>query len=185
MPIYDFHCDACGPFAAMRAIAERDRPAPCPACGTIAARLVTAPSLALMSGERRRAHATNERASHAPRHSSEGGGGARHRPHIRERPAFVAKIIVDRHFIPPPDRPHRDRNAGRQIRAAPHPVAGSYLSCESGIWMSPLICLIGPAEPGMMSKSKISVGSHRVAQAFGTSTTPEIWPWHGAVPRIE
>ena len=78
-----------------------------------------------------------------------------------------------------------DRNAERQIRTAPHPVAGSYLSCESGIWMSPLMCLIGPADDGMTSKSKISVGSHNVAQALGTSTTPEIWPWHGAVPRIE
>jgi hypothetical protein len=61
----------------------------------------------------------------------------------------------------------------------------AHLSCESGIWMSPLICFTGPADDGMMSKSKISVGSHSVAQALGTSTTPEIWPWHGAVPRIE
>jgi hypothetical protein len=44
--------------------------------------------------------------------------------------------------------------------------------------------LTGPAEDGITSKSKISVGSHSVAQ-LGTSTTPEIWPWHGAVPRIE
>ena len=51
--------------------------------------------------------------------------------------------------------------------------------------MSPLMCLIGPTDDGMMSKSKISVGSHSVAQAFGTSTTPEMCPWHGAVPRIE
>src|SRR5260221_7738924 len=61
----------------------------------------------------------------------------------------------------------------------------AHLSCESGIWMSPVICFTGPADDGMMSKSKISVGSHSVAQAFGTSTTPEMWPWHGAVPRIE
>ena len=51
--------------------------------------------------------------------------------------------------------------------------------------MSPLMCLIGPAELGIMSKSKISVGSHSVAQALGTSTTPEMWPCTGAVPRIE
>src|SRR6266581_4622589 len=73
----------------------------------------------------------------------------------------------------------------------PHQVPGrlfsdhTHLSGEIGIWMSPLMCLIGPAEDGMTSKSKISVGSHSVAQALGTSTTPEIWPWHGAVPRIE
>ncbi|WP_246795352.1 FmdB family zinc ribbon protein [Burkholderia perseverans] len=75
MPIYDFHCDTCGPFAALRPIAERDRPALCPACGTAASRLVSAPSLALMSGERRIAHATNERAAHAPRQSGEPGAG--------------------------------------------------------------------------------------------------------------
>jgi len=80
MPIYDFHCEACGPFVAMRAIAERDRPAPCPACGTIGARRLTAPALALMAGDRRTAHATNERAAHAPRQSGEGGSGGRHRP---------------------------------------------------------------------------------------------------------
>src|SRR3981189_419810 len=65
------------------------------------------------------------------------------------------------------------------------PSRRDYLSCESGIWMSLLMCLMGPADDGMMSKSKISVGSHSVAQALGTSTTPEMWPWHGAVPRIE
>ncbi|KAG8152479.1 FmdB family zinc ribbon protein [Burkholderia catarinensis] len=79
MPIYDFHCESCGPFVAMRSIAERDRAAPCPVCGTIAARLVTAPSLALMSSERRIARAANERAAHAPQLSGE-VAAARHRP---------------------------------------------------------------------------------------------------------
>uniref|UniRef100_UPI0019810142 FmdB family zinc ribbon protein n=1 Tax=Burkholderia sp. Ac-20379 TaxID=2703900 RepID=UPI0019810142 len=79
MPIYDFHCEACGPFVAMRAIAERDRPAPCPACGTIGARRLTAPALALLAGERRVAHATNERAAHPPAQSGQ-RGGRRHRP---------------------------------------------------------------------------------------------------------
>ena len=63
--------------------------------------------------------------------------------------------------------------------------AGITCPGEIGIWMSPVMCLIGPADDGMMSKSKISVGSHSVAQALGMSTTPEMWPWHGAVPRIE
>jgi hypothetical protein len=34
--------------------------------------------------------------------------------------------------------------------------------------------LTGPADVGMTSKSKISVGSHSIAQAFGISTTPDI-----------
>jgi hypothetical protein len=59
------------------------------------------------------------------------------------------------------------------------------LSGDSGIGTPPLTCLIGPAALGIRSKSKISVGSQSVAQALGISTTPEICPWHGAVPRIE
>ena len=34
----------------------------------------------------------------------------------------------------------------------------------------PLMCLTGPDADGWMSKSKISVGSHRVAQESGMST---------------
>src|SRR6202012_4660201 len=64
-------------------------------------------------------------------------------------------------------------------------VSEHHLSGEIGIWISPLMCLIGPADDGITSKSNISVGSHKVAQALGTSTTPEMWPWHGAVPRME
>ena len=110
-----------------------------------------------------------------------------HRPHVGERAAIVAEIFVDGH----PDFPCAKStetaamDAGRQIRTVPHPSRRDHLSGEIGIWMSPVMCLIGPADDGMMSKSKISVGSHSVAQALGTSTTPEMWPWHGAVPRIE
>src|ERR1700722_9975925 len=110
-----------------------------------------------------------------------------HRPHLRERTAIGAEIVVIGHFVTSRvsgrHQPRRTRGGG--FKTVPHLVALDYLSCDSGIWMSPLMCLIGPAEDGMISKSKISVGSHNVAQAFGTSTTPEMWPWHGAVPRIE
>lgn len=80
MPIYDFHCERCGPFSVLRSIAERDRPGACPACGEGASRLVSAPALALMSASSRNAHATNERAAHAPRHAGAGDAPARHRP---------------------------------------------------------------------------------------------------------
>jgi hypothetical protein len=77
-------------------------------------------------------------------------------------------------------------DAGRQMTHRPASFAqGDYLSGEIGIVTSPVMNFVGPAADGMMSKSKISVGSHSVAQAFGISTTPEMWPWHGAVPRIE
>ena len=111
-----------------------------------------------------------------------------HRPHVGERAAIVAEIFIDRHFRFPRAIGLMLRDGGcgaANTQPSRIPSRRDYLSCDSGIWMSPLMCLIGPADDGMMSKSKISVGSHSVAQAFGTSTTPEMWPWHGAVPRIE
>lgn len=71
MPIYDFLCDACGVFPVMSSIAERDRVRACPACGKRMARGISAPSLALMPGTSRSAHATNEQAAHAPQLSSQ------------------------------------------------------------------------------------------------------------------
>lgn len=79
MPVYDFLCDACGVFPVMSSIAGRDGPRDCPACGSRMARAVSAPSLALMPGNRRDAHVTNERAAHAPRLSGE-MPTSRHRP---------------------------------------------------------------------------------------------------------
>ncbi|MFC0400078.1 FmdB family zinc ribbon protein [Paraburkholderia rhizosphaerae] len=76
MPVYDFQCATCGPFAVMRSIAARDLPMCCPDCGASAARMITAPALALMASMQRSAHATNERAAHEPRHAS--GPAARH-----------------------------------------------------------------------------------------------------------
>jgi putative FmdB family regulatory protein len=79
MPIYDFECASCGPFSVMRRIADREKPCRCPECGSEGGRVISAPSLALMAGASRTAHAANERAAHAPRQSSD-GPSARHRP---------------------------------------------------------------------------------------------------------
>lgn len=71
MPTYDYACAGCGGFDALRCLAERDRPAPCPDCGSPAARVfVAAPRLALLEAGTRNAMATNERARHEPRSSS-------------------------------------------------------------------------------------------------------------------
>ncbi|MNI89852.1 hypothetical protein D3C73_1473090 [compost metagenome] len=51
--------------------------------------------------------------------------------------------------------------------------------------MPRVICGTSPSALGWMSMSKISVGSHKVAQALGMSTTPLMWPCTGAVPNIE
>lgn len=74
MPLYDYLCAACGPFAETRPMAESATPRPCPGCGAGAPRaLLAAPRLSALSPERSRAHAVNERSAHAPR-SARGSG---------------------------------------------------------------------------------------------------------------
>jgi hypothetical protein len=76
----------------------------------------------------------------------------RHRPQRGKRPALRTKIVVYRHCRP------RQRSGARGI-ATP-------------LFTPPL----GPEAPGLMSKSKISVGSQSVAHEFGMSTTPLMCP---------
>ncbi|THF59433.1 FmdB family zinc ribbon protein [Pseudothauera rhizosphaerae] len=81
MPTYEYLCDDCGEFAAYRPIAKRDEPCICPNCGTPSPRVIlSAPSLATMAGHLRAAHATNERAAHAPRTSAEYKATHQHGP---------------------------------------------------------------------------------------------------------
>ncbi|MBP8860383.1 MAG: zinc ribbon domain-containing protein, partial [Ottowia sp.] len=76
MPTYDYACPDCGGFEALRSLSQRDEPCSCPDCGTASTRVfVAAPRLACLSSETRRAHETNERASHAPRSSRDGSYG--------------------------------------------------------------------------------------------------------------
>jgi putative FmdB family regulatory protein len=76
VPAYDYECAACGPFTARRLMAEYREPQACPGCGEAAPRvLATAPGIAAMDPERRRAQATNERSAHAPRRTAGGGHG--------------------------------------------------------------------------------------------------------------
>ena len=75
MPVYEYLCEKCGPFTAVRPMAEYDRPHDCPGCGRDAPRvLLTAPNMSLMSTASRTAHATNERSAHAPRSSKQTHG---------------------------------------------------------------------------------------------------------------
>jgi len=67
MPVYEYLCDACGPFTDMRPMAECDEPQICPVCAVDAPRVIlTAPHFACMPAASRNAHATNERSTHAP-----------------------------------------------------------------------------------------------------------------------
>lgn len=68
MPVYDYRCEACGPFDALRPMSECRMPAACPHCEQPASRIIgTAPALATLSQAARRAHAVNERSAAAPR----------------------------------------------------------------------------------------------------------------------
>lgn len=75
MPTYDYACPECGGFDALRTLAQRNEPLSCPDCGAASQRVfVSAPRLACLSGDTRRAIETNERAAHAPRSSKDVGG---------------------------------------------------------------------------------------------------------------
>lgn len=97
MPVYDYMCDACGPFTAMRPMSEYEDPHACPDCGGTSPRaLLTAPNFSCVSGDRRAIHGVNERAQSAPKSVAEfkaqrhgagcsccGGGAGRGRTAVR------------------------------------------------------------------------------------------------------
>lgn len=47
MPVYEFACQTCGPFEERRSRGDAGAPAVCPTCGGQAARVYSAPYLAL------------------------------------------------------------------------------------------------------------------------------------------
>ena len=75
MPVYEYDCAKCGPFAARHPMAAYREPQACPDCGAAAPRvLLTAPRFAGMDPARRVATATNERSAAAPRRGGHAGG---------------------------------------------------------------------------------------------------------------
>lgn len=66
MPLYDYHCESCGPFRKFRSISERAAPTQCAECGSAAERVLTAPQLSLMSSNNRIAETRNEKSAHEP-----------------------------------------------------------------------------------------------------------------------
>jgi putative FmdB family regulatory protein len=58
MPTYDYVCPDCGPFDALRSLAQRNEDCPCRACGAASRRaFLTAPRLAAKNARRDAAHA--------------------------------------------------------------------------------------------------------------------------------
>ena len=55
MPVYEFRCEACGPFDAHHAMAQVPRSQDCPACGADARRVFSAVGLSRANSPRARA----------------------------------------------------------------------------------------------------------------------------------
>jgi len=67
MPLYDYRCDHCGnDFSALRRMSEASEDMACD-CGEMAARIISAPYLALMDRNTRIASQRNEKSAHEPR----------------------------------------------------------------------------------------------------------------------
>ena len=102
MPTYDYRCADCGGFDALRSVAQRDLPLPCPDCGAAAERVMSsAPRLALMADGTRRAIATNERA----------GARAEALGRLPAPEASLGLRLLQRR----PKKCHRDRARRRQV----------------------------------------------------------------------
>ena len=67
MPLYEYMCEQCGPFTELRRMSECELTAECPDCNAEAARMISAPRLAIMETNNRVAWERNERSAHEPR----------------------------------------------------------------------------------------------------------------------
>jgi len=66
MPVYEYECQNCGPFTALRNLSLSGQPAACPTCGTVSPKVFSVLNLRAMRTENRIAHERNERSAHAP-----------------------------------------------------------------------------------------------------------------------
>ncbi|TXN38865.1 zinc ribbon domain-containing protein [Methylobacterium sp. WL30] len=71
MPIYEYACEMCGPFTAMRPMAQFLDACPCPECGTGTTRaFLSAPAIASSSSGGRVPYAATEPGAASPRRAS-------------------------------------------------------------------------------------------------------------------
>lgn len=66
MPVYEFRCEACGPFDAHHAMAQVPRAQQCPACGADSRRVFSAVGLSRANSPRARAIDDAARTADAP-----------------------------------------------------------------------------------------------------------------------
>lgn len=74
MPLYDYECEDCGRFSGFNKMSDCNEPLPCPSCGAAGRRVLSAPNLACMSQDNRRAWERNERSAHEPMAKRKGCG---------------------------------------------------------------------------------------------------------------
>ena len=67
MPLYEYECETCGVFTALRGMSDSGQPAPCEEYGCYSPRILSVPRLAVMDKARRNAHERNERSAHEPK----------------------------------------------------------------------------------------------------------------------
>lgn len=66
MPVYEYECNTCGVFTALRKMSESSEPAFCQECGAESGRILSAPRLAVLGKTQRVAHERNEKSAHEP-----------------------------------------------------------------------------------------------------------------------
>ncbi len=67
MPLYEYECDQCGVFTALRKMSDSSLPAECTDCGATSPRILSVPKLAIMSKLQRSAYERNEKSAHEPK----------------------------------------------------------------------------------------------------------------------
>jgi putative FmdB family regulatory protein len=96
MPMYDYHCCGCGAFSALRPLSEYRDPMQCPGCGGATSRVISAPSLAVMTSGNRTAWERNERSAHEPRRSSCSSGNCGHAHHKAKPDTAAAPLSINK-----------------------------------------------------------------------------------------
>lgn len=66
MPLYEYRCDSCGTFSAIRKMSESSMPAMCDLCGSLSERVISAPHTAILGRAQHIAHERNEKSAHEP-----------------------------------------------------------------------------------------------------------------------
>jgi putative FmdB family regulatory protein len=67
MPVYEYECETCGVFTALRKMSESSEPAFCDECGCESPRILSVPRLAMMGKSQREAHERNEKSANEPK----------------------------------------------------------------------------------------------------------------------